>query len=128
VNLHGIVSSAIGKVNPNKVITLRRSNGYSIAADGARTPIYVDATGEAQVQNLNSRELQHMNELNINGVLAKVYIYGELSSIVRVNQQGGDLLIFGGFTWLVVNQTEAWPDWCAVIVQQQLDPDTTCEN
>ena len=127
MNLHGLVSGAIGAVNPNKVITLRRSNGYQTSDSGKRTPLYIDSTGEAQVQNLNSRELQHMNDLNINGVLVKVYLYGDLSSIVRANQQGGDILIFNNAAWLCVSQTESWPDWCAVIAQMQLDPDTTSE-
>lgn len=122
MNLHGIVSGAIGSVNPQRTIALRKSIGYSTDAAGKRTPLYSDSTGEAQIQNLNSKELQHMNELNINGVFAKVYLYGEWSSIVRNGEQGGDLLVFDSATWLIVNQVESWPDWCAVIVQQQLDP------
>ena len=36
MNLHGIVSGAIGAINPKTELILRVSTGYATAADGAR--------------------------------------------------------------------------------------------
>jgi len=40
---------------------------------------------------------------------------------VRPLAKGGDLLDFGGQTWLVTAVLETWPDWCKVGVTLQLD-------
>jgi hypothetical protein len=40
LDLHNLVSGAIGTINPNAVAELRLSTGYSIAADGTQTPAY----------------------------------------------------------------------------------------
>ena len=37
MNLHGIVSGAIGAINPNEVITIRISVGSTIEPDAMRT-------------------------------------------------------------------------------------------
>jgi hypothetical protein len=128
MNLHGIVRGAITSVNPDISATLLRSNGYSTDASGKQIPAYLTFTGKIQVQGLGFKEIQHMDNLNIQGVLATVYLRGNWAGVVRADQKGGDVMKFpqivGGpiETWRVVNVNEVWPDWCSVIVALQSVP------
>ena len=128
MNLHGIVRGAITSVNPDVPATLRRSTGtYTTAPDGKRTPGYVDTAGVmVQVQGLSAKDIQHMDALNIQGVLRSVHLNGDWQGVVRPLGQGGDLFRFSNPAgvmqwWLVVNVMETWPVWCRVIVALQTD-------
>jgi len=102
-----------------------QSTGYTTDSNGKRTPTTVTNNGSAQVQAMSAALLRHADTLNITGVLRSVYWYGNLQSVVRVDQQGGDILQFpeipGGAVrnWLVTNVVETWPDWSHVIVTLQ---------
>lgn len=127
LNLHGMVRGVITAVNSDIVGTLRRSSGYTTAPNGTRTPTYADTTGRIQVQALSSTELKHVNDLNIQGVIRKVYLYGDWGGPIRADATGGDLLVFprvkGGptATWKIVTTFETWTDsgWCSVGVVLQ---------
>ncbi|CAJ9923979.1 Uncharacterised protein [Burkholderia pseudomallei] len=130
MNLHGIVSGVIGTVNPHVPVTLQQqSGGYTTAADGGRTPIYNASPQIAQVQALTAKEIQHLDGLNIQGVLRKAYLNGDWRGVYRATNQGGDLMQFAavagvpaslqGTTWKVVQVFETWPDWCALAIQLQ---------
>ena len=125
MNLHDIVRGAITTVNPDIQAMLRRSTGYTVDTDGTQVPQYDEMTGTAQVQGIDPKDLVHVNNLNIQGNLRTVYLYGNWFGIVRAGEQGGDILVFpavkGGENceWLVVVQKEVFPDWCSVIVCQQ---------
>lgn len=128
MNLHGIVRSQISAVNPDIAATLRRSAGYTTDTDGTQIPAYTTLTGSIQVQALGPSDLRHVEPLNIQGVLRKVYAYGNWMGVVRADQKGGDLLTFsqvpGGAAqdWKVVTVFETWPDWCAIgVVLQNAD-------
>jgi hypothetical protein len=128
VNLHGIVRGAIPIVNPDISATVRISKGYTTDAAGNRTPAYTTFTGvQIQVQPLASRELAHIDYLNIQGELRKIYMYGNVQGVLRPSQEGGDLLTFaqipGGTpqVWLTVTTLETWPDWCCVVACLQED-------
>lgn len=116
MNIHGIASGAIGAVNPHVLVTVRRSLGtYTTAPDGKRTPAYETMPNvSAQVQPLSPGDVKHLDNLNIQGVLRKVYFYGEVAGVIRASQEGGDLVIMDGKNWLAVHPFEQWPDWCAV--------------
>lgn len=130
MNLHGIVSGIIGVVNPFVPVTLNQSSGYTTANDGKRTPTYTSSVQSAQVQALSAPEIQHLDALNIQGVLRKAYLNGDWRGVYRPNNQGGDLFVFGsaapvpaalqGTTWKVVQVFETWPDWCALAIQLQV--------
>ena len=130
MNLHGVVKGVIGAVNPHVPATLQRSSGYVTAPDGGRTPNYITSTESVQVQALSAKEIQHLDGLNIGGVLRKVYLDGDWRSIYRPGNQGGDRFQFGttanvptnlqGTTWLGVQVLETWPDWCALAIQLQM--------
>jgi hypothetical protein len=105
---------------------LYMSDGYTTNDDGTRVPKYIfRGLNPVQVQAMSSKELTQLNELNLGGVLRKVYLFGDWNSIVRGDLKGGDLFIFpdddaNDRTWLVVNSNETWPDWCSVTIQLQL--------
>ncbi len=128
MNLHGIVRAAIITVNPDIVATLRASSGYDTAASGKRTPTYNDSEARIQVQALAGKDLAHVNNLGIQGVLRKVYMYGNYNGVVRADKKGGDLLIFPQApgadpqTWMAVAVLESWPDWTSLAVWLQSDP------
>lgn len=126
MNLHGLVRGAIGAVNPDIPACLYRDTGETETSDaGIRTPKYKTQKGMIQVQGVNGRDLERLNNLNMQGIFRSVYLYGELSGIVRSSHKGGDLLEFSDVgccekkKWLVVQVAEVWPDWCKVIVCQQ---------
>lgn len=130
MNLLGLTSGITGTVNPFVPATIQRNTGYATAPDGKRTPTYTTVGASAQVQALSARELQHLDGLNITGVLRKAYLAGDWRSVYRVGNQGGDRLQFAaaaavpgnlqGTNWLVVQVFETWPDWCAVAIQLQM--------
>ncbi|HIE4429983.1 TPA: hypothetical protein ACXM9H_000954 [Burkholderia multivorans] len=130
MNLYSIVSGVIGTVNPFVPVTLQQSSGtYDTAPDGSRTPHYNASLQSVQVQALSAKEIQHLDGLNIQGVLRKAYLNGDWRGVYRATNQGGDLLQFAaapgvpaslqGTTWKVVQVFETWPDWCALAIQLQ---------
>lgn len=121
MNLHGIVSGAIAAVNPFIDITIKTSTGYTTGADGSQTPTYSTVSASGQVQALSGSDIKRIEGLNIQGVVQKVYLNGNYEGQFRALEKGGDLLIFGGRTYLVTVVFERWPDWCAVGVTMQLD-------
>lgn len=130
MNLHGLVRGVITTVNPDVTATLLQSTGYGTAPDGSRTPTYSSTTRLVQVQALSAREIQHLDGLNITGVLRKVFLNGDWHSVYRPGNTGGDKFQFGasapvpinlrGTTWLVVQVLETWPDWCSLAIQLQM--------
>lgn len=115
MNLHQIVSGAIGTVNPHVSGTVQISTGYTTAGDGTQVPAYAPAvTRTMQVQPLSSRDIQHLASLNIQGSNTSIYIDGELNGIVREDRKGGDLITIAGKVYLVTTVLENWPDWTKV--------------
>ena len=122
MNLHGIVSGAIGMVNPFKQIEIQRQvGGYTTASDGTRTPNYYTLNGPAQIQDLSSDDLKLLQDagFNIQGSRKNVYLDGQWAGVVRADQVGGDVFRFDGKDWLVTLIAEQWPDWTKVIVTLQ---------
>ena len=128
MDLHSVVSDVISAINPTIPAQLFKSSGYTTNPDGSRVPTYgLPVLGDIQVQALPSGDLRNLSFLNIGGVLRKVYLGGDWESVVRSTMRGGDKFVFSegditDGTWLVVNVLEAWPDWCAVAVQLQVNP------
>lgn len=119
MNLHGIVSGAIGVVNPFVSATWRMSTGFSTVAM-KQTPTYRDVPGTMiQLQPLSGGNLRHMDAQNIQGTLKAVYMNANARGVVRSLARGGDLFVIAGETWLVVAELELWPEWCKVAIQLQ---------
>lgn len=124
MNLHAAVSPAIGTINPFIPVAIKRSTGYTVAPGGRQVPVYADLTSQGQKQPLTGRDIQRLNNLNIQGVDCKMYLNGNYEGIVRDDGTGGDLFTFGtpAKTYLVKAVLERWPDWSCVALEMQLTP------
>lgn len=125
MNLRALANPFTQVVNQNISIPWIQSTGYTTDDNGKRTPTTTTVTAMGQVQAVSGSDLRHMDMLNVTGVMRSVYWYGNLQGVVRVDQQGGDILQFpevpGGpvRNWLVSQVVETWPDWSHVIVTLQ---------
>ena len=120
MDIHGIADSAANAINENIIVTVSRSTGYTMGAGLKQVPTYAaPVTGPAQIQALDYSELRQIEGLNIQGAIRGIYLRGALAGVLRPSGVGGDLVAFGGQTWLVVKVLETWPTWTkAVIVLQ----------
>lgn len=116
MNLHGLVSGAIGAVNPHVSASIDLSTGYTTNPDGSRVPTYQTVTGTAQVQALTYKDLEQVDGLNLNGEARGIYFYGDIQGVVRAKTKGADVITLSdgpnAGKWLVVQVLETWPDWC----------------
>jgi len=127
MNLHGLVSGAIGAVNPYIDATLRKSTGYTISENKKQIPTYSTSAGKIQAQELTTDEIKHANSLNIQGLFRKVWIQGNWAGVIRADQKGGDIFTFPQYPgnpaqdWMVFVVYEMWPDWsCVGVVLQSV--------
>jgi len=126
-NVRALANKNIQITNKNQQINWVQSNGYVTDDAGKRTPKTITLTVDAQVQALSATDLKHIDGLNITGLMRSVYMYGNAAGVVRVDQLGGDILVFpevpGGCNrnWLITQVMETWSDWCHVIVTLQDD-------
>lgn len=117
--MHGIVSDAIGAINPFISAVLRENTGFTVAADGSRSPTFNDYTAQIQVQAQTEDQLAFSMNQGFQGVLRSVYLDGNWTGIVKADQTGNDELYFNGYRWMIYHVIEIWPDWCHVLVAQQ---------
>ncbi len=122
MNLHQIVRGAITTVNPDVPGVLKVNSGFTTAAGGKRVQSYTDVDVIVQMQSLSSTDLKQVDAINVQGILQSAYLNGNFNGINRPEQQGGDMLIVDGKTWLVVKVAELYPDWCHLIVNLQRSP------
>jgi len=122
MNLHQIVRGAITTVNPDVSGVLKVSSGFTTAPGGKRVQSYTDVDVIVQMQSLSSTDLKQVDAINVQGILQSAYLNGNFNGINRPEQQGGDMLIVDGKTWLVVKVAELYPDWCHLIVNLQRSP------
>lgn len=127
MNLHQIVSGAIGAINPFIPVTVQKSTGYTTDATGKRTPQFSNVATTGQVQALSGDDIKQLENLGIaiQGVMRSVYLNGDWQGLVRVDGTGGELFQFARpghsqpDTWRVTQVLETWPDWCKVAVTLQ---------
>jgi hypothetical protein len=128
MDLRGIANAVSNSVNPNMIVSVKRSTGSTVGAGLKQVPSYAAAvSGPAQLQSLDGSELRQVEGLNLQGVIRGIYLRGALAGVVRPNGTGGDLVIIASpapasfvGTWLVVKVLETWPLWAkAVIVLQE---------
>lgn len=123
MDLHGIVSGAIGTVNPFVPAQYYASQPPVTAADGSRAPGYAPPVSmSVQKQELSFKDLQHVDGLNLQGIFCAVYLRGTAYAVMRGKAKGGDKFVIGCDTWLVVAIPEQWPDWCKVLLNLQVEP------
>lgn len=122
MNLHGIVRSAITSVNPDIEATLYTYAGETIGTGRKPVPSYNDAvTVKLQLQPLSKGDMAHVDGLNMEGLFKSIHINGNYYSVNRALKQGGDKFVIDGYTWLVIEPIELWPDWCRLLVVLQTD-------
>lgn len=120
MNLQGIARRYITRVNPDIPAIIRRSDGYTTLANGKQVPKYEpDQHAMIQRQELTQRELMQIDNANKQGAMCSIYVEGNFYGVLRASQLGGDLFIFNGQTWKVVQVLEAWPDWCKLAMVLQ---------
>jgi hypothetical protein len=130
LNLHSIVTPAISAINPPVTASVSRSTGYTTNADGSRVPTYsVPFSVQVQAQSLTYTDLMQLNGLNIQGIRRAIYLSGVVEGVVRVAQNGGDILTFPsgtfpeGNVWLAAHVLESWSQsgWTkiAIVLQDQ---------
>src|SRR5271170_12532 len=103
MNLQAMVGPYIDVVNPSLWADVRRSAGSALQEDFSLMPLYTVVQTEIQVQALSGTELQHVNNLGINGILCAIYVARRFNAVVRKDGKGGDLFTFDGNTWLAVH-------------------------
>jgi hypothetical protein len=132
MNLANIANAAIASVNPNFIGQVKSNAGYTTADDGTRSPVFAVTAGvPMQVQALTSRELDHIDGLNVQDIVRAIYVNGQLEGLDRPDVRGGDLLLAPtGMTlaaldtWLVRQVIEGWDagGWCKVAAVLQNPP------
>ena len=122
MNLHAIVSGAVGTINPPVLCTLAVSTGYTTSPDGTRVPTYATTPNlPAQIQALSYTDLMKMGGLNIEGIRRAVYLNGNIEGVDRAAIKGGDIITEpDGTVWLVAQVLEAWPDWTKLAATKQV--------
>lgn len=115
LNLHAAVRGAINPVKQDIPAWWAVSSGYTTDAAGKRTPTFtIGASVQIQEQPPSYRDLQHINMLNLQGVVRTVFLYSNPNGVNRVNVKGGDLLLFPQWLgapmdfWLVTRPDEQW--------------------
>jgi len=130
INVRLAANAAIQVVNPDIAGMFYRSTGFTLSPTTRKqVPTYdTNVVGiRIQVQAVDAANLRHLDSLNIEGVVRSVHMWGNTQGVVRVNQQGGDLLYFPEVQgqqpriWKVVKVVETWADWSHVIVNLQTD-------
>jgi len=122
MNLHNITSGALSSIVPQIAVTVLVSSGYTVAADFSQVPTYAAPLPTfGRIQPLDTQDLKKLDGLNIQGITQKLYINGNFEGVFRVLGKGGDLIQFGGRTYLVSAVLERWADWCSLALTMQVD-------
>lgn len=131
MNLRGIANSVSQTVNPNILVTVRKSTGFTIGTGRRQVPTYATTVGvTAQLQALDGEVLRHLESLSIQGTIRNIRLFGNLLGIARPSEKGGDLIDIvdapgfpGATTWIVVKVLENWPQWtsCAIVLQESAE-------
>lgn len=120
MSLQTLARACIASINPDIPAIIRRSAGYTTLPNGKQVPAYEpDEQAMIQRQELTQRELMQLDNVNRQSVLCSVYVSGNYYGVLRASQLGGDLFIFNGQTWKVVQVLEAWPNWCKLALVLQ---------
>jgi hypothetical protein len=123
MNLHAIAGPVISAINPTQTVDIATGSGVTQAADFSVTPNYSIASFPAQIQALTGRELRHVDALNIQGTMRSLYLYGNVTGVLRFSQTNGSLVKFAdGSIWMCFAEFEPWSvtaGWCKIGVMSQ---------
>ncbi len=127
IDVRGLANAATTTVNPNVVVSVLKSTGYTAGAGARQVPSYATAIiGPVQIQALDGDDLKQLDGLNIQGTIRALYGNGFMAGVLRPNQEGGDIVKItdmsgfpGARDWLVVKVLEGWPTWTKVAIVLQ---------
>lgn len=117
-----MTSGMVGAVNPRVPLVVQVSMGTAKNEAFEPVPLYEPpVTLMGQVQPLEWRDLQMLDGLNLQGTRRKIYLFGDIEGIVRVDRKGGDLITDPkGNVWLVAQVLETWENqWCSLAATLQ---------
>lgn len=124
MNLHAIVGPIVSAINPTQTVQIAMGSSYTQNADFSRTPVYSIVSAPAQIQALIGSDLRAVEALNVEGTLRALYLYGNVTGLIRASQKNGSLVKFAdGSVWMVFVEFEPWnvtAGWSKVGVVQQL--------
>lgn len=129
MDLRTIANQVSNTVNPNIVVSVQTSNGFTIGAAGRQSPQYNSPiVGPAQIQALDNVDLKKIEGMNLSGSIRALYMRGNLAGVIRPDSKGGDLVtiapapgvpaLFVG-TWLIAKVLESWPLWTKCVICKQ---------
>ena len=122
MDLRSIANGVSGTVNPNKIVTLLKSTGFTTGAGRKQVPSYAaPIPGPAQIQALDGKDLKQLDGLNIQGTIRAIYMRGALAGVIRADQIGVDIVQIDGQNWLIVKVLESWPNWTKAAIALQVD-------
>lgn len=78
----------------------------------------------AQVQPLTSDDIKFLNSFNQSSLMKAMYINGDWSGLDRVDESGGDIIVWNNKSWYVTSVPEGFSPtagWTKVIVTAQVD-------
>lgn len=120
MDLRTIANGVTSTVNPNIMVTVLRSTGYTIGPGRKQIPAYATPiVGPGQMQALDNNDLKQLDGLSIQGTIRAIYLRGVLAGVIRPDSTGGDIIEIGADKWLVVKVLEGWPTWtkAAIVLQ-----------
>lgn len=122
LNLRAATAGVVAAVNPQILVSISKSTGYTTASDGTQIPTYAEYTGVlAQMQALSSDDLRQLEGMNLQGNRQAMYLFGQWAALVRADSVGGDIITLAdGTKWLTAVVLENWPNWTKFALVQQL--------
>lgn len=124
MNLHAIVSGAIGSVNHHEMVTIYRCNGTTNNA-GVVSVTYTPSDILAQVQAPNAGDLKLFDNLADAKHVKKFYLNASAHTINRHEETAGDIIERAdGSYWLIVMIRDDFsPEgWLCVLGTLQHEP------
>jgi hypothetical protein len=130
LNLHEIVSGAIGSVNRHEEITLYRCKGFTNEKGKVKTS-YEASTLRAQIQRPNAADLELNERVARASQSIKAWFNAPADTINRVDQSTGDIIKRAdGTYWLIVSIRESYAQegWLSVLAIEQTKPPEGVES
>ena len=132
MNLHEIASSAINAVNPFQSITITSREDYTVNDYGEAVPTETGSvTVMAQVQPIDSDDIQFINNYNQSSEYKSFWISSSVFGLNRPLLKGGDKITWNGNDYFVTDVPEEWYEtagWVHVIGCLQLNKDSDDES
>ena len=127
INVRALANAATQNVNPNRMVTLEVSQGYTVNDYGEQVELFLSEEVEIQSQALSNSDKRLLVEAGINmqQEMISIYIFGAVDGIRRWVQKGSSRFLFPAYgedelvIWNVEMVAESWPTWTRVVACRQ---------